>query len=199
MLEKIRRLYQSQRISYEWCEVEDLVVRDPKLFERCLQRACKSKYVKSSPGSENYTLWIACNLASNIYKAPRCYYCDKQFSIDDFLGGGIHLEHFIPRSKGGCHDTGNTNLACKNCNKTKGDLSDNDFRRILETPDEFFQTCKMSELDRKKLKDFAEIYLPKIGGLSEYAERNNIDSLYIRAHWDESRKRYRQRWSIDSR
>jgi 5-methylcytosine-specific restriction endonuclease McrA len=199
ILDKARRLHASQQISYSWDEVEALINRDPILFERCLNRAEKREYLRNSPGSENYVLWIACNLARCVHDPhTRCYYCARTFSIEDFFNGWLSLDHFTPRSKGGSHSPLNTVPACKNCNKTKADLSDKDFERILFEPEGYFQDFPMSKSKRSKLQEFAEMYFPKIRGHNEYAKRNGIGSIW-RPHWEERARQYRLKWGIDSK
>ena len=49
----------------------------------------------------------------------KCYYCDKL--LDRNIRGSVHLDHFIPISKGGVHSITNVVWACKECNLAKGD------------------------------------------------------------------------------
>lgn len=197
LINKARKLYNTQEITYEWQEVESLITSDPILFEKCLRKAKNPKYINNDQEAKNKTLWIACNMVTSGYKATYCYLCGRNFSREDYLDGkSVHLEHFIPRSKGGLHHPINITLVCRDCNLTKSNLTDEDFRQILNNPESFFITYKIkSKLRQEKLKDFAEIYLPRIGGLQEYAERHgNLNSMVVRAHWENLREEYRQKW-----
>lgn len=144
-------------------------------------------------------MWNAYNLARCVHDPQvRCYYCARTFSKEDFFNGWLSLDHFTPRSKGGSHSPLNTVPACRDCNGTKADLSDEDFKRILFEPDVYFQDFPMSESKRAKLQEFAEIFFPKIMGHNEYAKRNDTGSIW-RPHWEERARQYRAKWGIDSK
>jgi hypothetical protein len=59
----------------------------------------------------------------------RCFYCDTALDITDF-----HIDHKIPRSKGGSSQSENLVPACAPCNLRKGALSADEFlrRRLQE-------------------------------------------------------------------
>jgi len=48
----------------------------------------------------------------------RCGYCQAQ---QQYLYEPLHLEHLLPRARGGSSDEGNLWLACSLCNRYKGD------------------------------------------------------------------------------
>ncbi|MFN9435835.1 MAG: HNH endonuclease [Planctomycetota bacterium] len=56
---------------------------------------------------------LVCARAGN-----RCEYCRTHQSLQ---GATFHLEHVIPRSKGGLHVSSNLALACPSCNLHKSD------------------------------------------------------------------------------
>ena len=45
----------------------------------------------------------------------KCFYCHKNITFDE-----IHIDHFIPVSKGGQHIKSNLRISCKKCNLSKG-------------------------------------------------------------------------------
>lgn len=55
----------------------------------------------------------------------RCWYCGVPIALR-----GAHLDHKIPRSKGGTDAEQNTVLACAKCNLLKGALSIDQFREL---------------------------------------------------------------------
>lgn len=56
-----------------------------------------------------------------------CPYCGKTITVFNFS-----IDHVVPISRGGQRGTGNIQLTCKTCNLTKGDFSDEEYRRILD-------------------------------------------------------------------
>lgn len=63
---------------------------------------------------------LAAELAAAVRKrsADRCQYCLMHQSLQ---GASFHVEHIIPRSKGGASDLANLALACPSCNLHKAD------------------------------------------------------------------------------
>jgi len=48
----------------------------------------------------------------------KCFYCECEL---DFKGDRlVHLDHYMPLSKGGKHSVGNVVFACRDCNLSKG-------------------------------------------------------------------------------
>ena len=52
----------------------------------------------------------------------KCYYCDEVFSSNE-----LHLDHIIPKSKGGRDKKENLTASCLKCNLTKRKF---DLRRV---------------------------------------------------------------------
>lgn len=52
----------------------------------------------------------------------KCYWCN-----DKLINGKIHVDHYIPLSKGGKHTISNLVLSCVNCNLSKGSQDPLDF------------------------------------------------------------------------
>lgn len=57
--------------------------------------------------------------------AKKCYWCECSLNKKD-----IHIDHYIPLSKGGLHDMSNLVVTCKKCNLVKYNKSPLEFARI---------------------------------------------------------------------
>lgn len=55
----------------------------------------------------------------------RCFYCLKKLRND------YHVDHFIPRAKGGSNDWSNLRIACPTCNIAKSDKPPEEFLGVL--------------------------------------------------------------------
>lgn len=194
-IERAKRMFPTQTISYSLEQVISIVTTDPEVFEKSLNRVTHSRYTRKAPNSKPDQLQIACNIASNLQDpaASRCYFCDTSLSREAYLAGKIHVEHFLPFSKSQGHVSLNVTLACANCNLLKSDLTEEDFRQILHDPNKFFGSHRFSEKRQTQLKDFAEIYLPRLGW-REYLDRHKIDPRDRRHYWDNLKRQYRQKW-----
>lgn len=191
---RVKQLYDEQSTSRSWQEVLDVLERDRELFKRCLKRASAYQDASSSDRRGGYSLLIACNIMESLEKVPSCYFCARSLTRADFMKGEIHLEHFQPRSHSGTHEPANITLACRQCNLLKSDLTKQDMLAVLESPDEFFDQRRWGTRRTSQLKDFAEIYYPRIAGLPCYANRHGIDRRHARNHWDALRANYRTKW-----
>ncbi len=64
----------------------------------------------------------------------RCAYCGE-------LSGALHIDHKIPKSKGGTNSLDNLYPACSNCNCFKSDKNIEEFRiKILTQINKFLNT-----------------------------------------------------------
>lgn len=196
LLKKVKKFYCPQYSSRTIDEIKEIIRNDPILFECCLKRA-ENYMNENSTITKNRSIWIACNLVDSVRNHATCYFCEKKFTRDDLLKGNIHLEHFEPRRNEGENEPGNITLACKDCNLLKSDLTSEDFIQILNEPNSFFLLRKVNDNRQKQLIEFAEIYYPRIAGLSEYAKRHNINDHNIRAHWENLRQKFRNHWRND--
>lgn len=70
------------------------------------------------------------DLINKIGENPKCYLTGRQINLNN--PSEYHLDHIIPRSKGGNNSLENCGLACKRANQAKTDM----------TPEEFFLFCK---------------------------------------------------------
>ena len=79
-------------------------------------------------------------VSKNMYKAdgkylfdmysnsPYCYYCGLKFGTHI----GIHVEHKIPKSRGGKSTNDNLVISCGKCNRFKGTMTDKEFISFLK-------------------------------------------------------------------
>jgi 5-methylcytosine-specific restriction endonuclease McrA len=70
------------------------------------------------------------DLIDKIGDNPTCYLTGRSIDLSD--GRSYHLDHIIPISKGGDNSLDNCNIACKEANQAKNNLS----------KDEFIKLCK---------------------------------------------------------
>jgi len=59
-------------------------------------------------------------------QASICEYCHKPIAPLDYS-----IDHKIPLNKGGTNDISNLHLICIKCNKVKGDLTDEQFKDLM--------------------------------------------------------------------
>lgn len=55
-----------------------------------------------------------------LVQGSTCFYCKKD--LDFSIGRGVHLDHYIPLSKGGTHSITNVVWSCSTCNLQKGSV-----------------------------------------------------------------------------
>lgn len=74
------------------------------------------------------------DLVEKIEANPVCYLTDRKINLED--GRSYHLDHIIPRSKGGDNSIENCGLTCRAANQAKNDLVLEDFvqlcREVIE-------------------------------------------------------------------
>ena len=63
-------------------------------------------------------------LLAKIGDNPVCYLTGR--SIDLMDGKSYHLDHIVPKNKGGVNSLDNCNIACREANQAKGDLLHNE-------------------------------------------------------------------------
>ena len=110
----------------------------------------------------------------------------------------VHLEHFEPRSGQGTHEPVNVTLACEDCDALKANLTTDDLADILADADGFFTGHGRHREQREKLQAFAEVFAPRILGLSGYAARHDVSMRNARTHWEELRRSYRLTWQTSN-
>ena len=85
-------------------------------FKGRLQRTWKQSYV-----------WTAIHLI--IKQSHRCYWCCALLTNKPY-----HIDHLIPRAKGGSNDISNLRLSCVSCNLSKSATLPMDFALSLFLP-----------------------------------------------------------------
>ena len=67
----------------------------------------------------------------------RCFYCGTEVTYYNKKHNSLEIDHVVPVSKGGSDDESNLACSCRNCNRSKNDLSANDFfafRKLKKLP-----------------------------------------------------------------
>ncbi len=64
-----------------------------------------------------------------------CHLCGRRLGFDSYgqagRSGAWEIEHGNPRSRGGVNDLRNLKPACVSCNRSKGDLTTSEYRRLV--------------------------------------------------------------------
>lgn len=74
-------------------------------------------WAKSTITNEILTQWVV------DHKGETCSYCDRP---------GVEIDHRVPLSGGGEHSLDNLQMLCLPCNRSKHDMSDEEYRAALE-------------------------------------------------------------------
>lgn len=61
---------------------------------------------------------------------PKCYLTGRKIDLNE--SSSYHLDHIIPRSKGGTNELDNCQIACKQANQAKSDLTLEEFYKLCE-------------------------------------------------------------------
>lgn len=69
----------------------------------------------------------------------------------------LHVDHIIPRAKGGADDLSNFQALCMTCNTNKRDRDDTDFRGVLASYDERENGCVFCALPSDRVVDDDEL------------------------------------------
>lgn len=70
------------------------------------------------------------DLLDKIGDEPTCYLTGRKIDLMD--GKSYHLDHIIPKNKGGANSLDNCNIACKDANQAKGNLLYGEFIELCE-------------------------------------------------------------------
>ena len=95
-----------------------------------------------------------------------CYYCGKNIIDPDDLT----VDHKIPVARGGQTVEFNLVISCKNCNLTKSNLNESEYRSILNEAIELMKTTKLYDiiLFNNSLESAMEFKKLQISKKSEY-------------------------------
>ena len=83
------------------------------------------------------------------------YRCELCGAHEDQIA--LHVDHIIPRAKGGSDDLSNLQALCMTCNTNKRDNDDTDFRGILESYEDREEGCLFCEIDPKRILEENEL------------------------------------------
>ena len=70
------------------------------------------------------------DLVDKIGDNPTCYLTGKPIDLND--GRSYHLDHIVPISKGGDNSLNNCNIACREANQAKHNLSKEEFLKLCQ-------------------------------------------------------------------
>ena len=80
------------------------------------------------------------DLLNKIGNNPSCYLTGRPIDLMD--GKSYHLDHIVPKNKGGQNSLDNCNIACKDANQAKGNLLYDEFIILCEEVLRFHQQNK---------------------------------------------------------
>lgn len=80
------------------------------------------------------------DLLNKIGDNPQCYLTGRSINLLD--GKSYHLDHIVPKNKGGQNSLDNCNIACKDANQAKGNLLYDEFIILCEEVLRFHQQNK---------------------------------------------------------
>ncbi|MGI3184316.1 HIT domain-containing protein [Nioella aestuarii] len=83
------------------------------------------------------------------------YRCELCGAHEDQIA--LHVDHIIPRAKGGSDDLSNLQALCMTCNTNKRDNDDTDFRGILDSYEDREEGCLFCEIGSKRILDENEL------------------------------------------
>lgn len=70
------------------------------------------------------------DLLGKIGDDPKCYLTGRKINLNE--SSSYHLDHIIPKSKGGTNNLDNCQIACKQANQAKSDLTLEEFYKLCE-------------------------------------------------------------------
>jgi ATP adenylyltransferase len=85
-----------------------------------------------------------------------------------------HVDHIVPRNKGGTDDTSNLQALCYSCNATKRDRDNTDFRDIAASYMKRDAECVFCEIDAKRVIAENELSFAIRDGYS-VSDKHNAD------------------------
>ena len=82
------------------------------------RKRCNARRAKRIFDSSDGSLTIDYIASLKDIQNDKCYYCDNP--LDFKKKRSVHMDHYMPISKGGKHSVGNVVLSCAKCNISKG-------------------------------------------------------------------------------
>jgi 5-methylcytosine-specific restriction endonuclease McrA len=82
-------------------------------------------------------------IVASLYKP--CPYCDVEINHNS-----VTIDHDVPVSRGGHWSIGNLVVCCQSCNKTKGNMTGDEFRYFLECLQQISEAAQRSIVARLK-------------------------------------------------
>lgn len=61
-----------------------------------------------------------------------CHYCKRVMVIEIGYANSVTIDHVVPKCRGGSNKRHNTVAACWRCNFLKGELTENEFRKLYD-------------------------------------------------------------------
>lgn len=138
---KIRQIHnRSKVISKIQCKIQNFslkknaINRDKNLLS--FKEKLKKKLERFSMLDKKSKIYVKANftvdeLLDKIGDNPKCYITGTKINIENTKSW--HLDHVIPRSKGGSNNIENANICTKEANMSKSDLSLEDFITLCKT------------------------------------------------------------------
>jgi len=110
-------------------EARALIVKKSALKNKDHHARVRKLYLKTEAGIASYKKYTQKRYAIRknafiedvdinelyIYSKGKCFYCSSCVDFKD-----IHVDHYIPLSKGGMHEKLNLRISCAHCNLSKG-------------------------------------------------------------------------------
>lgn len=102
------------------------------------------EYKRAKYKGEVETIWVN-NLSLKEFLLPRtrgrCGYCGCKLKYNRFGVVG-DIDHMVPQSRGGIDNHINLIMACKSCNRSKGNKTVDEFRKYTNTKKFYFERMK---------------------------------------------------------
>ena len=111
-LEANRKLYESN----PWLH---RLSRKVSNFKTIINRRSRGPYVPQSKPELDFNTETVINKLMPDIKNVRCYLTGRKIDLGE--SGGYHLDHIMPRAKGGSLELENMGIACAEANQSKGD------------------------------------------------------------------------------
>lgn len=82
------------------------------------------------------------DLLAKIGENPTCYLTGRPINLMD--GKSYHLDHIVPKNKGGQNSLDNCNIACRDANQAKGNLLYADFILLCEEVLQYYKAQQIN-------------------------------------------------------